>query len=87
MTPAAPGPLVADTEDVYRGITTEAWWVAEEGLPVVANGDFHEPRHLSGWKTLLPCEKDPDAVVDYLRSPRPAYLTRVEDDRALRLAA
>jgi hypothetical protein len=34
--------------------------------------------HLGGWKTLLPCGKDEQAVVDYLRSPRPAYLTRIE---------
>jgi predicted metal-dependent phosphoesterase TrpH len=54
-------------------------WVAEQGLPAVANGDFHEPAHLFGWKTLLPCAKREDAVVDYLRSNRPAFLTRVDD--------
>ena len=59
--------------------TTLFGWVAREGLPFVANGDFHEPSHLGGWKTLLPCEKDPDAVVAYLRSARPAYVTRVDD--------
>jgi predicted metal-dependent phosphoesterase TrpH len=56
--------------------TTLFGWVAREGLPAVACGDFHRLEHLEGWKTLLPCEKDPAAVVDYLRSPRPAYLTR-----------
>jgi 3',5'-nucleoside bisphosphate phosphatase len=61
-------------------------WVAEQGLPAVANGDFHEPAHLFGWKTLLPCAKREDAVVDYLRSNRPAFLTRV-DDVPLRRAA
>jgi 3',5'-nucleoside bisphosphate phosphatase len=54
-------------------------WVAEQGLPAVANGDFHEPAHLFGWKTLLPCAKREDAVVDYLRSNRPAFLTRVDE--------
>jgi hypothetical protein len=43
-------------------------WVATEGLPPIASGDVHTARHLSSWKTLLPCEKDPTAVVDYLRS-------------------
>ena len=62
-------------------------WVAREGLPVVANGDFHQPEHLGGWKTLLPCEKDADAVVDYLRSARPTYLTRVDGDLVRRAAA
>ena len=54
-------------------------WVAECGLPAVANGDFHQPEHLHGWKTLLPCTKSEEAVVDYLRSTRPAFLTRVDD--------
>jgi predicted metal-dependent phosphoesterase TrpH len=54
-------------------------WVAERGLPAVASGDFHQPEHLYGWKTLLPCAKREDAVVEYLRSGRPAFLTRIDD--------
>jgi len=54
-------------------------WVAERGLPAVANGDFHQPEHLHGWKTLLPCSKNAEAVVHYLRSRRPAFLTRIDD--------
>src|SRR5262249_25190538 len=46
-------------------------WVAEERLPAIASGDFHEPGHLHGWKTLLPCAKDEQAVIEYLRSSRP----------------
>src|ERR1700751_3270623 len=53
-------------------------WVAEQGLPAVASGDFHEPAHLFGWKTLLPCAKREHTVVEYLRSPRPAFLTRID---------
>jgi hypothetical protein len=60
--------------------------VAENGLPAVANGDFHRPEHLYGWKTLLPCAKRADAVVDYLRSDRPAFLTRVDGVPLLRAA-
>jgi predicted metal-dependent phosphoesterase TrpH len=55
-------------------------WVAEAGLPVVACGDVHEREHLYGWKTLLPCQRDAEAIVAYLRSTRPAYLTRIEAD-------
>jgi predicted metal-dependent phosphoesterase TrpH len=66
--------------------TTLFGWVAREGLPVVACGDFHVPEHLVGWKTMLPCEKDGEAVVTYLRSRRPVYLARIEADRALRAA-
>jgi predicted metal-dependent phosphoesterase TrpH len=61
-------------------------WVAEQGLPAVASGDFHEPSHLFGWKTLLPCAKREDAVVEYLRSRRPAFLTRTDDVPLLRAA-
>lgn len=43
-------------------------WVAEQRLPPIASGDVHQAAHIASWKTLLPCEKDADAVVDYLRS-------------------
>lgn len=55
-------------------------WVAEAGLPAVASGDFHEPHHLAGWKTLLPSRHDEENVIAYLRSPRPVYLTRLDDE-------
>jgi predicted metal-dependent phosphoesterase TrpH len=61
-------------------------WVAVAGLPTVANGDFHRLEHLAGWKTLLPCPKEEQAVVDYLRSGRPTYLVRLDERRALRAA-
>ena len=51
-------------------------WVAEAGLPAVANGDFHRHEHLATWKTVLPVEPDADAVVAYLRSQAPAMITR-----------
>jgi predicted metal-dependent phosphoesterase TrpH len=53
-------------------------WVAEEGLPVVANGDFHRPEHLATWKTLLPCAQEEEAVVGYLRSRGEVTLTRLD---------
>jgi hypothetical protein len=46
-------------------------------VPVVANGDFHRPEHLSSWKTLLPCGKSERDVLAFLRSTRPARLTPV----------
>ena len=62
-------------------------WVAEARLPAIASGDFHRLEHLATWKTLLPCERSEDAVLDYLRSPRPAYLVRVEHPVVESLAA
>jgi len=60
-------------------------WVAAAGHATVATGDFHRPEHLATWKTLLPCPKDEPSVIGYLRSSRPAYLVRLEDE--LRAAA
>jgi predicted metal-dependent phosphoesterase TrpH len=49
-------------------------WLAERDLPCVATGDFHRLEHLNTWKTLLPCARDEDAVVSFLRSDARAYL-------------
>jgi hypothetical protein len=57
-------------------------WVADAGLPAVASGDFHDPRHLAGWKTLVPSRHEEEAIVAYLRSPRPVYVTRLDDELA-----
>jgi predicted metal-dependent phosphoesterase TrpH len=78
------GPLVDRFELFNRDTLFD--WVAVAGLPVVANGDFHRLEHLATWKTLLPCPKSEDAVVAYLRSARPAYLVRLDEEPA-RLAA
>jgi predicted metal-dependent phosphoesterase TrpH len=61
-------------------------WVADAGLPTVATGDFHRMEHLAGWKTMLPCAKTEEAVIGYLRSPRPAYLVRLDERPQLRAA-
>jgi len=53
-------------------------WVAEAGLAAVACGDLHRAEQLPGWTTLVPCEQDEEALVDYLRSSRPAFLTHIE---------
>jgi predicted metal-dependent phosphoesterase TrpH len=58
-------------------------WVAEAALPAVATGDFHRPEHLTGWKTLVPGPRSETAVIEYLRSRRPVYLTRLEADETL----
>ncbi len=62
-------------------------WVAEAGLPGVATGDFHRPEHLAGWKTLIPCAHEEEAVVSYLRSRLPVYLARLGPGHAEQLAA
>jgi predicted metal-dependent phosphoesterase TrpH len=69
-------PLV-DRFELFNRATLFAW-VAELGLGAVACGDFHERSHLGGWKSLLPCWKHEHAVIEYLRSERPAFLARLD---------
>ena len=61
-------------------------WVADAGLPAVATGDFHQLSHLRTWKTLLPCAKDGETVVAYLRSRRPAFLVSLDEAAPARAA-
>jgi hypothetical protein len=77
------GPLV-DRYELFNRTRLFAW-VGDARLPFVACGDFHRIEHLAGWKTLVPCAKDEEALIGYLRSPRPVYLTRL--DGGERLAA
>lgn len=37
--------------------------VERSGLPMIANSDLHHPRQLTSWKTVLECEKHPEAIV------------------------
>jgi processive 1,2-diacylglycerol beta-glucosyltransferase len=36
-------------------------------LAFLANSDFHKPKHIYSWKTLLRCEKDPEAIKECIR--------------------
>jgi len=33
----------------------------------IANSDFHKPKHIYSWKTVLHCEKDPEAIKHCVR--------------------
>ena len=44
-------------------------------FPYVASSDFHKPKHLYSWKTLLRCEKDWEAIARTLRSNVDVALT------------
>jgi hypothetical protein len=80
-------PELAELVDRYELFNRHTFfpWVAAAGHSTVASGDFHRPEHLATWKTMLPCPKDERSVVAYLRSARPAYLVRLEEE--LRAAA
>ena len=55
-------------------------WVAEAGLPCVASGDFHRLEHLEGWKSVVPCARDEEALIAHLRSRRPVFITQIGVD-------
>jgi 3',5'-nucleoside bisphosphate phosphatase len=44
-------------------------------FPYVANSDFHKPKHLHSWKTLLKCDKNWPAIKDALRKNVDVALT------------
>jgi predicted metal-dependent phosphoesterase TrpH len=41
--------------------------VSLKRLPFLANSDFHKPKHIYSWKTLLHCEKDPEVIKECIR--------------------
>ena len=47
--------------------------------PYVASSDFHKPKHLYSWKTLLRCEKTWEAIAGTLRSNVDVGLTLYRD--------
>jgi processive 1,2-diacylglycerol beta-glucosyltransferase len=44
-------------------------------LPFIANSDFHKPKHIYSWKTLLDCPKDPEAIKDCIRRNEKVSIT------------
>lgn len=37
--------------------------VLHSGLPMIANSDLHLAAHMSSWKTVLQCEREPEAIL------------------------
>ena len=46
---------IANRDDVFNVISLKKY-------PYIANSDFHKPRHIYSWKTLLNCEKNLDCI-------------------------
>ena len=46
-----------------------------KNLPFIANSDFHKPKHIFSWKTLLHCEKDPEAIKHCVRTNQDVAIT------------
>lgn len=41
--------------------------VLESSLPKIASSDLHIARHMTSWKTVLDCERHPEAVLEAIR--------------------
>lgn len=44
-------------------------------LPFLAGSDFHKPKHIYSWKTLLHCEKEPEAIKECIRKNEHVSIT------------
>ena len=58
--------------------------VALKRLPFIASSDFHKPKHIYSWKTLLDCAKDPEAIKECIRKNERVSITLFRKDRPLR---
>jgi UDP-N-acetylglucosamine:LPS N-acetylglucosamine transferase/histidinol phosphatase-like PHP family hydrolase len=56
-------------------------------LAFLANSDFHKPKHIYSWKTLLQCEKDPEAIKECIRLNERLAITLYRDGFSTKTAA
>lgn len=59
---------IANRDDVFNVISLKKY-------PYVANSDFHRPRHLYSWKTLLNCDKNIKSVKRCIRHNKGVAIT------------
>ena len=61
---------LADLVDVWEAANRDDLFsvTSLKHYPYVANSDFHKPKHLYSWKTLLRCEKSWEAIARTLRA-------------------
>ncbi len=59
---------IANRDDVFNVISLKKY-------PYIANSDFHRPRHLYSWKTLLNCEKDIESIKQCIRHNKGVAIT------------
>jgi hypothetical protein len=65
---------IANRDDLYTPIGLKR-------LPFLANSDFHKPKHIQSWKTLLCCEKEREAIKQCIRVNRDVALTLYREHR------
>lgn len=78
-----------ENQDKYASMI-DAWEIANRNnifspvslkrLPFLANSDFHKPKHIESWKSILRCEKHPDAIKACIRDNRNVSITLYRDE-------
>jgi processive 1,2-diacylglycerol beta-glucosyltransferase len=72
---------VANRNNMFNPVSTKR-------LPYVANSDFHKPKNIYSWKTLVSCEKNPEAIKECIRkNERIAITLYREADSAVQVLA
>jgi 3',5'-nucleoside bisphosphate phosphatase len=59
---------IANRDDVFNVISLKKY-------PYIANSDFHRPRHVYSWKTLLNCEKNIGSIKQCIRHNKGVAIT------------
>ncbi len=59
---------IANRDDVFNVISLKKY-------PYIASSDFHKPRHLYSWKTLLNCEKDTASIKECIKHNKGVAMT------------
>jgi len=82
-----------ENQDIYAPLI-DAWEIANRNniftpiglkrLSFLANSDFHKPKHIYSWKTLLHCEKDALAIKDCIRKNERVAITLYRDTQPVR---
>jgi UDP-N-acetylglucosamine:LPS N-acetylglucosamine transferase/predicted metal-dependent phosphoesterase TrpH len=65
---------VANRDDIFNPVGLRK-------LPFIASSDFHKPKHIHSWKTLLYCEKEAEAIKHCIRVNRDVSITLYRDHR------
>jgi UDP-N-acetylglucosamine:LPS N-acetylglucosamine transferase/predicted metal-dependent phosphoesterase TrpH len=77
-----------ENQEVFAPLI-DAWEIANRNniftpvglkrLAFLANSDFHKPKHIYSWKTLLRCPKDPEAIKACIRKNEQVAITLYRD--------
>lgn len=85
-----------ENQDEYA-LLLDAWEIANRNdifapvglkrLPFIANSDFHKPKHIYSWKTLLHCDKHPNAIKECIRHNEHVSITLYREGGLLPVGA